>query len=66
MLMLSLITSLPQVRSVYGEKLLRSRFPDVPITDEFKLEGLPNRDSFMYNKPYGISGERTMLRGTLR
>lgn len=57
---------MPQVRSVYGEKLLRSHFPNVPITDEFKLEGLPNRDSFMYNKPYGILGERTMLRGTLR
>lgn len=54
------------VHSVYGEKLLRSQFPNVPITDEFKLEGLPNRDSLIYNKPYGIFGERTMLRGTLR
>ena len=58
--------SMPQVHSVYSEKLFHSHFSNVPITDEFKVEGLPNRDGFMYNKPHGIFGARTMLCGMLQ
>ncbi|KAK7048252.1 mitochondrial alpha-aminoadipic semialdehyde synthase [Favolaschia claudopus] len=51
------------------QRLLRSYFPSVPITDEFKLEGLPNRDSLAYSSIYKLgdmSQVRTLLRGTLR
>ncbi|KAJ7696052.1 Saccharopine dehydrogenase-domain-containing protein [Mycena rosella] len=49
--------------------LLRSYFPAVPITEEFRLEGLPNRDSVPYLKTYelgDVKDIRTVLRGTLR
>ncbi|KAJ7288450.1 Saccharopine dehydrogenase-domain-containing protein [Mycena rebaudengoi] len=50
-------------------RLLRSYFPSVPITKDFALEGIPNRDSFPYARTYNLGPQtdlRTLLRGTLR
>ena len=44
----------------------KSYFERVPVTSEFELEGIPNRDSLAYGGLYGIDGARTILRGTLR
>jgi alpha-aminoadipic semialdehyde synthase len=48
---------------------LHWRFPDVPISNILKLEGIANRDSFPYAESYKLgNGQdlRTLLRGTLR
>ncbi|OJA21128.1 hypothetical protein AZE42_04358 [Rhizopogon vesiculosus] len=54
---------------IAGENLLSEYFPDVPISNVLKLEGLANRDSLPYAETYGL-GEleslQTVLRGTLR
>jgi len=44
----------------------KSYFERVPVTSEFELEGIPNRDSLAYGGLYGIEAARTILRGTLR
>jgi alpha-aminoadipic semialdehyde synthase len=51
-----------------GESLLLQHFPDVPLSNVLRLEGLANRDSMDYTETYSLEGEelRTMLRGTLR
>ncbi|KAH9047781.1 Saccharopine dehydrogenase-domain-containing protein [Lactarius hengduanensis] len=51
-----------------GESLLLQHFPDVPLSNGLKLEGLANRDSMHYAETYSLDGGelRTMLRGTLR
>ena len=51
-----------------GESLLLQHFPDVPISNVLRLEGLANRNSMDYMETYSLkSGElSTMLRGTLR
>ncbi|KAI9456540.1 Saccharopine dehydrogenase-domain-containing protein [Lactarius psammicola] len=51
-----------------GESLLLQHFPDVPLSNILKLEGLANRNSMHYTETYSLEGEelRTMLRGTLR
>ncbi|KAH9058857.1 Saccharopine dehydrogenase-domain-containing protein [Lactarius vividus] len=51
-----------------GESLLLQHFPDVPLSNVLKLEGLANRDSMHYAETYSLDGGelRTMLRGTLR
>ncbi|PPQ89883.1 hypothetical protein CVT25_004805 [Psilocybe cyanescens] len=62
-----------QVRYVLvpGDRLLQSYWPGVPITSQFKLEGLPNRDSPAYKKHCQIythdvdNKARTIVRGTL-
>ncbi|KAF9481464.1 hypothetical protein BDN70DRAFT_876255 [Pholiota conissans] len=54
---------------VPAEKLLSSYFPKLPVTRDFELEGLPNRDSLSYIHKYGLIGSKTLLtfvRGTLR
>ncbi|TFK68903.1 hypothetical protein BDN72DRAFT_888403 [Pluteus cervinus] len=54
---------------VAGTQLLRSSFPKIPISSEFTLEGIPNRDSIPYASTYNLgesSSMRTLLRGTLR
>ncbi|KAJ2928113.1 hypothetical protein H1R20_g8966, partial [Candolleomyces eurysporus] len=57
-----------ELRNVPGQSLLRSAFPSVPITSDFKLEGLPNRDSMVYCDTYDLDASkmRTVIRGTLR
>ncbi|KDR71797.1 hypothetical protein GALMADRAFT_253543 [Galerina marginata CBS 339.88] len=56
-----------RVVEVPGERLLKSYFPDVPITKDFKLEGLPNRNSLEYAELYNPGNYlRTFVRGTLR
>ncbi|KAJ7095979.1 Saccharopine dehydrogenase-domain-containing protein [Mycena belliarum] len=52
--------------SIPDKQLLRRYFPSVPITKDFALEGLPNRDSLPYAKTYELGDIRTLLRGTLR
>ena len=51
-----------------GESLLLQHFPDVPISNVLRLEGLANRNSMDYMETYSLKSEelRTMLRGTLR
>ena len=51
-----------------GESLLLQHFPDVPLSNVLKLEGLANRNSMHYAETYSLEGKelRTMLRGTLR
>ncbi|KAI0057988.1 hypothetical protein BV25DRAFT_1919690 [Artomyces pyxidatus] len=53
---------------IAGENILLNRFPDVPLSNVLKLEGLANRDSFPYIDTYSLKDAklRTMLRGTLR
>ncbi|KAF9790341.1 Saccharopine dehydrogenase-domain-containing protein [Thelephora terrestris] len=54
---------------ILGEKNLRSGFPNVPVSDVLKLEGIANRDSIPYVDTYGLGKLeelRTVLRGTLR
>ena len=54
---------------VPGENLLRSYFPDVPISKGFAFEGLANRDSLGYAETYGlgsVDGMKSLFRGTLR
>ncbi|KAJ7319097.1 Saccharopine dehydrogenase-domain-containing protein [Mycena albidolilacea] len=54
------------IYSIPENRLLRSYFPSVPVSEKFKLEGLPNRDSLPYLSTYGLGNVRTLLRGTLR
>jgi len=51
-----------------GEQLLLQNFPDVPLSNVLRFEGLANRNSMHYLKTYSLKDERlrTMLRGTLR
>jgi hypothetical protein len=52
-----------------GDNILKSYFPDVPVSNIIKLEGIANRDSIPYADTYdlGAIGDlRTVLRGTLR
>ena len=52
-----------------GDDILRLHFPDVPVSNILKFEGIANRDSRTYAKDYQLGpleGLRTLLRGTLR
>ncbi|KAI0041595.1 hypothetical protein FA95DRAFT_1683107 [Auriscalpium vulgare] len=51
-----------------GDSILKHHFPEVPLSNILKLEGLANRDSLPYVDTYALnkSSLRTMLRGTLR
>lgn len=58
-----------QVTTIPGVDLLTRKFPNVPITDQFDLEGIANRDSLIYADTYNFGHSesmRTLLRGTLR
>ncbi|KAG6811583.1 hypothetical protein H0H92_006747 [Tricholoma furcatifolium] len=57
-----------ETRSTPAGELFKHAFPDVPVTDEFSLEGLPNRDSLKYLTSYALhfNKMRTFVRGTLR
>ncbi|KAF7291646.1 hypothetical protein HMN09_01255800 [Mycena chlorophos] len=61
-----------KITTVEERELLRNVFPSVPISNEFELEGLPNRDSLSYLETYNLGqlgaadGIQTVLRGTLR
>lgn len=57
------------MHEISGTNLLKQRFPNLPISDVLKLEGLANRDSLPYGDTYSLgplSGIRTLFRGTLR
>ncbi|THH32666.1 hypothetical protein EUX98_g1482, partial [Antrodiella citrinella] len=50
-------------------KLWDKNFPDLPISDVLKLEGIANRDSLPYGDTYDLGplkDVRTLFRGTLR
>ncbi|KAI0268740.1 Saccharopine dehydrogenase-domain-containing protein [Gloeopeniophorella convolvens] len=51
-----------------SKNLLLQNFPDVPLSNVLKLEGLANRNSMSYTDTYSLQDKdlRTMLRGTLR
>lgn len=51
---------------VKGNELLQSAAPFVDAWNGFELECLPNRDSFKYERAYGIKDASTIFRGTLR
>jgi alpha-aminoadipic semialdehyde synthase len=57
-----------QIWEIPGESLLLQHFPDVPISNVLRLEGLANRNSMDYMDTYSLESDdlRTMLRGTLR
>ncbi|KAG6837588.1 hypothetical protein H0H93_007002 [Arthromyces matolae] len=56
-----------EISKIGPGNLFQSQFPNVPITDQFELEGLPNRDSLLYRtKKYGLTDVNTLVRGTLR
>ncbi|CAL1702401.1 unnamed protein product [Somion occarium] len=58
-----------QVQEIPGRDLLKERFPNLPISDVLKLEGIANRDSLPYRETYDLGpldGIRTLFRGTLR
>ncbi|KZT50477.1 hypothetical protein CALCODRAFT_444572 [Calocera cornea HHB12733] len=57
-----------EVIEVPAKKILESRFGSVPLFPGFALEGLANRNSFDYLKPYGLTLDEmnSQLRGTLR
>ena len=54
------------VRHVDGENLLSSATQFRGPWSEYDLECLPNRDSLVYMKKYGIQSASTCFRGTLR
>ncbi|KAJ7069890.1 Saccharopine dehydrogenase-domain-containing protein [Mycena amicta] len=57
------------ITTVKENELLKNYFASVPISKEFALEGLPNRDSLSYLETYNLGkpdGIQTILRGTLR
>ncbi|PIL32665.1 hypothetical protein GSI_05369 [Ganoderma sinense ZZ0214-1] len=52
-----------------GDDLLRTYFPDVPLSNTLRFEGLANRNSLPYADVYGLEpldSIRTIFRGTLR
>lgn len=49
-----------------GDDLLRQAKPFVGAWPDLQLECLPNRNSLLYEKTYGIDGAATIFRGTLR
>ncbi|KIJ67291.1 hypothetical protein HYDPIDRAFT_127170 [Hydnomerulius pinastri MD-312] len=58
-----------KVMEIPGDRILSNYFPDVPISNVLKLEGIANRDSLPYADTYGLGkldNLRTVLRGTLR
>lgn len=63
-----LIAHSDQNWEIPGENLLVQNFPDVPLSNVLRLEGLANRNSMPYAETYSLKDEelRTMLRGTLR
>ncbi|KAI0318332.1 Saccharopine dehydrogenase-domain-containing protein [Amylostereum chailletii] len=55
-----------KVREIPGDKILLQHFPDVPVSNVLRLEGLANRDSIPYKDIYQLPDAQTVLRGTLR
>jgi alpha-aminoadipic semialdehyde synthase len=51
---------------VYGKELLQNASPFIDEWPDLHLECLPNRDSLLYEKVYGIESASTIFRGTLR
>lgn len=51
---------------ISSEDLLKRYLPDVPVTEDFALEGIANRNSLPYANMYNLGSPRTVLRGTLR
>ena len=49
-----------------GNELLRNAVPFSDAWPELELECLPNRNSLVYEKKYGLEHANTIFRGTLR
>ncbi|KIY47717.1 hypothetical protein FISHEDRAFT_44841 [Fistulina hepatica ATCC 64428] len=49
-----------------GRALMGAHINNIPVADQFELEGFPNRNSLVYIDQYGLPHARTVLRGTLR
>ncbi|KAH9846018.1 Saccharopine dehydrogenase-domain-containing protein [Lenzites betulinus] len=56
-----------EVCEIPGANLLSRYFPDVPLSNVLRFEGLANRDSLPHADEYGLGpATRTVFRGTLR
>ncbi|TCD71109.1 hypothetical protein EIP91_000203 [Steccherinum ochraceum] len=56
-----------KVDEIAGKDLLHQSFPNLPISEVLKLEGIANRDSLPYGDTYNLRPDiRTLFRGTLR
>lgn len=55
-----------EIESVDGKQLLRAAAPFSGAWPALKLECLPNRNSLLYEKKYGIPHAENLFRGTLR
>lgn len=58
-----------QTLEIPGKDILKSHFPNLPVSEVLRLEGIANRDSIPYADTYDlgrIEDLRTVLRGTLR
>lgn len=63
------LTKGSQMEEIPGKSILREHFPNLPISNVLKLEGIANRDSLPYGDTYDlgpIEKVRTLFRGTLR
>lgn len=57
------------LQEIEGKNILKERFPDLPVSDVLKLEGIANRDSLHYADVYSLGkleDLRTLVRGTIR
>ncbi|KAF9039350.1 Saccharopine dehydrogenase-domain-containing protein [Panaeolus papilionaceus] len=52
--------------NVPGEDLLKTVFSNLPISEQFELEGIANRNSLQYMSIYQLEKAQTFIRGTLR
>ncbi|EKM51292.1 uncharacterized protein PHACADRAFT_177943 [Phanerochaete carnosa HHB-10118-sp] len=58
-----------ELREIEGKNILKEGFPDMPVSDVLKLEGIANRDSLHYADVYSlgkVEDLRTLVRGTIR
>ena len=57
------------MKEVEGKDILKQGFPNLPVSDILKLEGIANRDSLPYAETYALGkleDLRTLVRGTIR
>ena len=58
-----------QLQEIESKNILREGFPDLPVSEILKLEGIANRDSLQYADVYSLGkldDLRTLIRGTIR
>ncbi|KAI0791367.1 Saccharopine dehydrogenase-domain-containing protein [Abortiporus biennis] len=57
------------IEEIEGKNILVENFPDLPVSDVLRLEGIANRDSLPYADAYSLGALediRTLVRGTIR